>query len=123
MHFSPSIQFDDVKMGDDQISNGQREKFEQWIDNFMQDLNETLILYNNCMDLYDNVMNKSIEEDMLYFNETDLIEYHLEAKNESLSKVSFDQKFSVFFGFFLTNISANMSVLLFSFEKSENSKF
>lgn len=90
MNFSPSpIQFDDVKMGDDRISNVEREKFERWIDNYVHELNETFILYKDCVDLYENSMNKSMEEDMMYFNETDLIEYHVDAKNESLSKVSF----------------------------------
>lgn len=76
-------------MGDDRISNVEREKFERWIDNYVHELNETFILYKDCVDLYENSMNKSMEEDMMYFNETDLIEYHVDAKNESLSKVSF----------------------------------
>lgn len=80
-------------MGDDRISNVEREKFERWIDNYVHELNETFILYKDCVDLYENSMNKSMEEDMMYFNETDLIEYHVDAKNESLSKASF----SVFF--------------------------
>lgn len=88
VNFSPSpIQFDDVKMGDDRISNVQRAKFERWIDDFVHELNETFILYKDCVDLYENSMNKSMEEDMMYFNETDLIEFHMDAKNESLSKV------------------------------------
>lgn len=76
-------------MGDNNVSNAHREMFERWIDNFVHDLNKTFILYKECLDLYDISLNKSMVEDMLYFNETDLIEYHLEAKNESLSKVSF----------------------------------
>lgn len=87
------FQFDDVKIGDEEISKGHREKFERLIDDYIHDLNTTFILYKECLDLYENVMNKSMEEDMLYFNETDLIEYHTDAKNESLAKVSFFRRF------------------------------
>lgn len=74
-------------MGDDEISSRFLQKLDRDIEDFRHSLNETLHFYNNSLEIYTNLMKKSLSEVETYFKPSELRALHQTTRNNSISEV------------------------------------
>lgn len=83
----PIQQFINEKMGDAKISTNFREKLDDDLTELGSLLQKMLKFNSYSIQLYNEFMQKSIEQVKTYFNETELMKLHQRSINDSLAQV------------------------------------
>ena len=76
-----------MKMGDAEISGDLRVKLERELDDYNLTLIKMAELFSESLDIYSNSMRESIGRVDSYFDESELIKTHQDAKREAVARV------------------------------------
>lgn len=59
----------------------------QYMDKIQSDLNDVFGSYNNCLNNYKNLMQRSLTESESYINVNDLLKLHQQTKSQTMTEV------------------------------------
>lgn len=81
-----ALQFDLLKMGDDEVAKHGREKLDQRLNELQTEIIQALDFYNHSTKFYNDEMHTSLNE-VEYFNPEEFLRNHIKIRNKAILQV------------------------------------
>lgn len=81
-----ALQFDLLKMGDDEIAKNGREKLDQRLNKLQTEIIQALDFFHHSAKFYQDEMQTSLNE-VEYFNPEEFLRAHIEIRNKAILQV------------------------------------